>query len=157
MQKVPGRNEYLVARHADISEVMRRPDEVFSNLVFIIEDGEVRRRHAGGRPCRSRWPDLLLRPPGSHQKRRIAFEYVKPGRLAGHERLIATIVDELIDGFAPQGTVEFVSAFAVPLPTRVIIGILGFPEADAARALGWGNYDGHGNRYLPADRRQDLE
>jgi cytochrome P450 len=37
------------------------------------------------------------------------------------------------------------------------MGVLGFPPGDAAEALRWGDYDGHGNRYLPPERRQNLE
>src|SRR5438105_2988243 len=41
VHKAPGRDEYLVSRHEDIVAVMRQP-ELFSNLVFVIEDGTVR-------------------------------------------------------------------------------------------------------------------
>jgi cytochrome P450 len=37
------------------------------------------------------------------------------------------------------------------------MGILGFPASDSAEALRWGSYDGHGNRYLPPERRENME
>jgi cytochrome P450 len=156
VHKVPGRDEFLVSRHADVVDVMRRPD-VFSNLVFVIEDGVVRTaRLEDVRPDRV-GPIFSSDPPAHTKKRRIAFEFVKPGRLASYEPMIHAIVDELIDGFAAEGEVEFVRRFAVPLPTRAIMAVLGFPPEDADKALEWGDYDGHGNRYLPPGRRKNVE
>jgi len=156
VHKVPGRDEYLVSRHADIVEVMRQP-ELFSNLVFIIEDGVSRvARLEDVRPDRV-GPIFSSDPPAHTKKRRIAFEYVKPGRLRAYEPVIHAIVDELIDAFAPRGTVEFVQELAVPLPTRAIMAVLGFPPEDAEKTLAWGDYDGHGNRYLPPERRKNVE
>lgn len=157
VQRVAGRREYLVSRHADIVEVMRQP-ETFSNLVFIVEDGTVRSATVQDAARNDRiGPIFSSDPPAHTHKRKLAFEYFKPGRLAAYEPLIAQIADQLIDGFASRGEVEFVSEFAVPFPTRVIMGILGFPPEDAAKALEWGNYDGHGNRYLPPERLRGLE
>jgi cytochrome P450 len=156
VHKVPGRDEYLVSRHADIVEVMRQPD-LFSNLVFIIEDGVSRvARLDDVRPNRA-GPIFSSDPPAHTKKRRIAFEYVKPGRLQAYEPVIAGIVDELIDCFQARGEVEFVQEFAVPLPTRAIMAVLGFPPEDAEKTLAWGDYDGHGNRYLPPERRKNVE
>lgn len=155
--KVPGREEYLVSRHADIVEVMRLP-ETFSNLVFIIEDGAVRSATLADAARNDRvGPIFSADPPAHTRKRRLAFEYFKPGRLPAYEPLIAGIADRLIDAFVDRGAVEFVSEFAVPFPTRVIMGVLGFPPEDASKALAWGDYDGHGNRYLPRERLGGLE
>jgi cytochrome P450 len=156
VQKVPGRSEYLVSRHEDIVAVMRQP-EVFSNLVFVIEDGAVRNATLeDARPGRV-GPIFSADPPSHTHKRKLAFEFFKPGRLPAYKPAIAAAVDDLIDGFASTGRCEFVSEFATPLPTRAIFGILGLPEEDAAKALRWGDYDGHGNRYQPPARRANLE
>lgn len=156
VQRVPGREEYLVSRHADVVSVMRRP-ETFSNLVFIIEDGVVRGATVADAARNDRvGPIFSSDPPAHTRKRRVAFDYFKPGRLAGYEELIARTADGLIDSFADRGSAELVSEFAIPFPTRVILGILGFPPEDAARALEWGDYDGHGNRYLPPERLAGL-
>jgi cytochrome P450 len=156
VHRVPGRAEYLVSRHADIVHVMRQP-EVFSNLVFVIEDGAVRAaRLEDVRPDRV-GPIFSSDPPAHTRKRTLGFEYFKPGRLPGYEPLMVAIADELIDAFADASEVEFVSAFAMPFPTRVVMGILGFPAEDSREALRWGSYDGHGNRYLPPERRENME
>jgi cytochrome P450 len=154
--KVPGRDEYLVSRHADVVAVMKQP-ETFSNLVFVIEDGSVRAATlADVRPDRV-GPIFSADPPAHTHKRKLAFEHFKPGRLPEYEPMIAAATDELIDAFAARGTCEFVSELATPLPTRAIFGILGLPPEDAAKALRWGDYDGHGNRYQPPERRAGLE
>jgi cytochrome P450 len=156
VHKVPGREEFLVSRHADVTDIMRRP-EVFSNLVFIIEDGVSRAATLADVVPDRVGPIFSSDPPAHTKKRRLAFEHVKPAVLASYESLVVAIVDDLIDTFAGRGEVEFVSEFATLLPTQVILAVLGFPRRDAARALAWGNYDGHGNRYLPPERRQDVE
>ena len=157
VHKVPGREEYVVSRHEDIASVMRRP-ETFSNLVFVIEDGAVRSATLEDAARNDRVGPIFSSDPPSHtRKRRIAFEYFKPGRLAAYEPLIRAVAHELIDRFAARGEAELVSEFAIPFPTRVIMGILGFPAQDASRALEWGDYDGHGNRYLPRERLSGLE
>lgn len=154
--KVPGRDEYLISRHEDIVAVMKQ-SEVFSNLVFLIEDGAVRAATLDDvRPDRV-GPIFSADPPAHTRKRKLAFEYFKPGRLPAYEPMIAAVADELIDAFAGAGSCEFVSELATPLPTRAIFGILGLPPADAANALRWGDYDGHGNRYQPPERRAGLE
>jgi cytochrome P450 len=38
------------------------------------------------------------------------------------------LADELVDGFAPAGACEFVTAFAEPYAARVVTRLLGFPE-----------------------------
>lgn len=154
--KVPGRDEFLVSRHEDVVHVMKQP-EAFSNLVFLIEDGAVRTATlADVRPDRA-GPIFSADPPSHTHKRKLAFEYLKPGRLPGYEPMIAAAADQLIDAFASRGCCEFVAELATPLPTRAIFGILGLPVEDAAKALRWGDYDGHGNRYQPPERRAGLE
>lgn len=50
---------------------------------------------------------------------------------------ITAIVDELIDGFANSGTVEFVTEFAQPLPLLIIAGQLGVPLEDLPKFRIW--------------------
>jgi cytochrome P450 len=45
---------------------------------------------------------------------------------------IRALADRLIDGLAGRGGADFLADFAAPLPARLIAGILGIPEAEAA-------------------------
>ena len=156
VHRVPGRNEYLVSRHEDIVAVMRQPD-LFSNLVFLTEGGNVRAATLADVNPRRVGPIFSSDPPAHTLKRRLAFEYFKPARLPSYAPLITECVDGMIDRFIERGTVEFVSEFAMLLPIKAILGILDFPEDALARALVWSTYDGHGNRYQEAERRSSLE
>jgi cytochrome P450 len=50
---------------------------------------------------------------------------------------IAVIVDQLIDGFAGRGSVEFVTEFAQPLPLLIIAKQLGVPLEDLPKFRTW--------------------
>ncbi len=67
--------------------------------------------------------------------------------MPGWEDFIRIQVDDLIDGFAGEPEVEFISRFASPLPARVVFHILGLPAEDLPRADIWARYDGQGTRY----------
>ena len=80
----------------------------------------------------------------------------------GHypDEVITPIANELIDGFADRGEVEFVSEFAEPLSTRVVKRTLGLADiADetlrrwfAELALGAANFEGDPEKQAVADK-----
>src|SRR6185295_14289625 len=51
--------------------------------------------------------------------------------------LIARVLDELIDSFAPLGRVDFVRRLTFAFPVCVIARILGLPERDAEQFQRW--------------------
>jgi len=53
------------------------------------------------------------------------------------EPFIRGLVDELIDSFIDEGEIDFVQRFAIPLPMRMICGVLGFPAEDLERLKTW--------------------
>jgi cytochrome P450 len=50
---------------------------------------------------------------------------------------VGPLADELIDRFVDDGTVEFMSRFADPLPSIAICRFLGIPEERSAEVMGW--------------------
>jgi cytochrome P450 len=50
---------------------------------------------------------------------------------------VAEIVDNLLDKIIPDGQSELMRDFAIPLPMMVICELLGIPETDHERVLGW--------------------
>lgn len=81
---------------------------------------------------------LLSLPPRHGAMRRLVQGWFMPGEVAKLDALITGIADRLIDEAAAQdGPVDFVSAVAVPLPLYVIADLVGIPEADRKRLLGW--------------------
>ena len=55
-----------------------------------------------------------------------------------HREMITRRVDALIDKLPSAGEVDFVQAFARPLPQQVMAEVLGFPESDIPQLAAWG-------------------
>lgn len=74
------------------------------------------------------------------QSKRELFEYFRPDRLAGLQATIREITDDQLDVALRGGPAfDFVEEFAVPVPLRVIMSMVGIPQADHRQVLGWLN------------------
>ena len=148
--KVPGRDEYLVARHVDVLHVLKHPD-VFSNA--LARQG--RKHSSGSHEERGEDASTIASDPPEHKaKRALCFRGFTPGRLRDYEPRIEAIVDDLIDEFVERGEVEFVSEFANPLPILVFCALFfGDAREDYDRFRRWALLEGSGIRYLPAERQ----
>ncbi|MEU6589806.1 cytochrome P450 [Streptomyces sp. NPDC046881] len=74
---------------------------------------------------------LGLDDPEHHQQRRMLIPSFTVKRAAALRPWIQRIVDDLLDTVIDQGPpAELVSAFALPVPSMVICGLLGVPYAD---------------------------
>lgn len=67
-------------------------------------------------------------PPYHTTVRKLLASAFTPRKLAEMEPLITNIVDTLLDDLDGAGDVDFVTAFAMRLPTEVISFMLGVPE-----------------------------
>ncbi|HZQ03055.1 MAG TPA: cytochrome P450 [Gaiellaceae bacterium] len=77
-----------------------------------------------------RFPGMVeLDPPVHTRYRTLVNLAFTPRRVAAYEPRIRELADGLIDAF-PAGRVEFMRAFALPLPGAVIGEVLGLPAAD---------------------------
>lgn len=77
-----------------------------------------------------RFPGMVeLDPPAHTRYRNLVNVAFTPRRVAGYEPRIREITTELIDAF-PDGHVEFMRAFASPLPGSVIGEVLALPAHD---------------------------
>src|SRR3954454_3969162 len=79
---------------------------------------------------------MVFRDPPDHTRlRRAMHAAFTPPAIAALRPTIERVVDELLDGM--PGEVEFVEAFAVPLPALVVAELLGLPRADHDRFRAW--------------------
>jgi len=130
--QMPGTNTYVLTKYEDIQDVLRRTDVFMrgaseatpssgaSNLVKEIYEAKG-------------WPraSVLGSNPPAHKKYRdIADPFFTPAGAEKRRGMITSLVNELIDEMAPLHTTEFVAAFAMPLPVRVITLMMGFQLAD---------------------------
>lgn len=157
VHRVPGREEFLLTRYEDVCAVLADPETFSSTVAERLPDGtiiaaslEFARSRDGIRPLQQ------ADPPEHALKRRVAFDCMKPNRVAAFEPTLARIVDGLIDRFAGAGEVDFVERFATPLPALVMHAFLGLPEEDASLAEMWGRYEGQATRYHDPDRREAI-
>ncbi|HEY2812362.1 MAG TPA: cytochrome P450 [Acidimicrobiales bacterium] len=78
---------------------------------------------------------LSVDPPDHSRLRRLVSAAFTPRRVEQLRPRVAAIVDDLLDdiaGAGPEARVDFVTAFAFPLPFTVICELLGVPEPDRA-------------------------
>jgi cytochrome P450 len=74
-------------------------------------------------------------PPDHKTYRKLFDPMFAPRTIAALEPTIRSTVNELIDGFIDDGGCVFDEAFAVPLPTRVFLTLMGLPLDDATELL----------------------
>jgi len=131
--RVPGTNMFVLTRYDDIAMVVRNSAQ-FSNEAD---------RH-GGEPLllcpearaifdQKGWPKAfpLSGDPPEHKRFRALVNHFFTGeRLEASRALIERHVHRLIDQLPQQGEVEFIAAFAEPLPAAVIADLLGLPQED---------------------------
>ncbi|MFD6634225.1 cytochrome P450 [Micromonospora chalcea] len=81
---------------------------------------------------------LRTNPPDHSRMRRLAAGAFTPRRIAAMREVVQAQADELIDAMlAAEGPVDFMAAFAYPLPVGVICALLGVPVADRPLFRRW--------------------
>ncbi|KQY55484.1 cytochrome P450 [Nocardioides sp. Root140] len=85
------------------------------------------------------WKETLLSLEGEDHSRlrRLLMPAFRNKTIAAMRPRFQALANELIDGFAPRGEVEFVSEFAEPYAARIICVLLGLPEDDWAQVAHW--------------------
>lgn len=138
--RVPGTSMYVLTRYADIHHVVRRSD-LFSNE-HVKHGGEPLLLHATARDHYAahgweRVHPISSDPPVHKHYRALVDPFFQGKGLARVRGFVETTTHRLIDGFAGAGEVEFVAAFAMPLPVTVITWLIGFPLADMPKLKDW--------------------
>jgi cytochrome P450 len=118
---------WVMTRYDDISEAMRTP-EIFSSQCVNIpptigQDGPM--------------IPLEIDPPDHTTYRQIMTPLFSPTRMRKLEPEIRELVLTLIDNIGDATEIDFVTAFAKELPTRVFLKLMGWPETDADRLNDW--------------------
>jgi cytochrome P450 len=129
---------WYVTRYDDIVAVTKDPER-FSSADSV--DASLDRSVETLQAIKESWlshSSLTNNDPPSHTTvRRVVNKAFHRRSRDELERRIRAIATDLLDGFAEDGRIEFVSRFAVPLPLRVILNLLGAPETDQAKLKQW--------------------
>jgi cytochrome P450 len=75
-------------------------------------------------------------PPHHTHLRRLVNKAFSPQRITSLVEWCGQIVNELVDSLG-SGSVELISSYAVPLPMRIIAGMLGIPDSDYPSFKRW--------------------
>ncbi len=130
---------WAVAGHAEVSRV-----EV---------DWETFCSALGSRP-ESSVPSMINADPPDHtRRRRIVSSGFTPRRVQAHETFLRSTVTELIDAVVDEGSCDFVTDIAKPIPLRMIAALMGLPAADEDKLLHWSDLFATGG----ADIRAQVE
>jgi len=132
--RVPGTAMYVVSRYDDVLNVLRH-QETFPTGVNTSRTTVAREVYET-----KGWPritPLSVNPPDHRHYRALVDGFFDGRGSLRWKPFVAATIDELIDGFASDGSVELVERMALPLPVRVITHILGFPAADIPRLKAW--------------------
>ncbi|KAA9153970.1 cytochrome P450 [Amycolatopsis acidicola] len=118
---------WVFTRYEDIHRIVRDP-EVFSSECVNIpptigQDGPM--------------IPLEVDPPDHTVYRQLLTPLFSPTRMAAIEPEVRKIVNELLDEMAGQERVDFITAFAKPLPTKVFLTLMGWPLSDAPKFHHW--------------------
>ncbi|MGH6972491.1 MAG: cytochrome P450, partial [Caulobacteraceae bacterium] len=130
---------WVVTRHADILEASRQNDLFHSgdlSTTFTDLQGEARvRQMTGGSPHLVR--TLVQMDAPDHPKYRILSQsWFLPQNIRRLEERIRQIARQHVDRMAELGgACDFARDIAVTYPLRVIMEVLGVPEADEPRML----------------------
>jgi|TARA_R110002110_G_scaffold58663_2_gene166728 cytochrome P450 len=133
--QIPGTTTYVVSRYADVMHVLRHQD------VFPSGTGLTNRHSGAVQVYQERGWDriapLSLNPPEHREYRKLVDHFFDATGSALYAEMIQAMIDELIDDFVGDGQTDFMQAFALPLPVRMITRILGFPDEDIDRLKAW--------------------
>jgi len=143
---VPGASLYLITRYDDVVEVVRDPDTFSSEFdtsshmssELAQRMADLRRSEGGYPPVRTM---LTADPPAHTRFRRLISKAFTPKVIADLESTIREITIGLIDAMlaasADGSALDFVEAFAVPLPVTVIAKALNVPDDRLADFKRW--------------------
>lgn len=164
----PDRDAFILTRHADISLVVRDWARFPPTLSLLLDQIGKQGGLAQDMPDIDAMVNsmLTLRPTPElwrAHRQELTDPWVGPG--AGrHTAMIEGHVDALIDEWIDNPAVEFVEAFARPLPQRTMACVLGFPLEDVPQLAIWGGAQvmsfvhgcGHNNKLTPEQTREKF-
>jgi cytochrome P450 len=132
--RVPETELYVVTRYADVMHVLRHQD-VFPTGTSIYRSSAAREVYE--RRGWSRITPLSINPPEHRHYRAIVDPHFDAQGAERWRPEIERVIEELLTAVEGEGHCELVSAFALPLPVRIITRMLGFPEEDIPHLKAW--------------------
>ena len=132
---------YLVTRHDLVLSILRDPatySSMFGGASMPLPPDARAKMAAVMAEGYPRVPTMLTADMPDHTRyRRLVSKAFTPKVIAELEPVIRGITVRLIDSWINDGSIEFVTQFAVPLPVEVIAHALNVPESRMADFKRW--------------------
>jgi cytochrome P450 len=119
---------YFLTRHADVELVYKH------RAMSSDKRAEFKPKFGDGPLYRHHTTSLVFNDAPYHTRvRRLLAGAFSPRKLAELEPLVRSIVSRLLQGLEGEKELDFIEAFAAPLPTEVIGVMLAIPPAERPR------------------------
>ena len=140
--QMPGTGWFVVTRHADVAEVVRKPETYSMRVGEKLANPYQRDREVHRIFKQDGWPNpgsLSTDPPVHAKYRSIVDVSFTAKRVRAMAPTIEKLCHELVDRFVGRGgsSVEIIREFTYPLPMTVIAERLGLPLGDLPRLKAW--------------------
>jgi cytochrome P450 len=112
----------------------------YADILEVVHDTETFTSTKGVQLPKMPFPALIpieVDPPAHRSYRRILNPPLSPSSVAPMEPAIREMAVGLISDFDGEAEVDFCSAYAIPLPKRLAIRLIGFPEEDLDKLDNW--------------------
>jgi cytochrome P450 len=131
---------WIVTRHQDVVAVLLDHARFSSHRMAYLDahaSAEKRQSLEAYFAMLSRW--LVFIDPPDHTRLRLLMQRASftPRQLMAWRPRIQALVDDLLAQIEPGKPVDFVQAFAFPLPVLVMSELLGFPAEDREQVRLW--------------------
>ena len=129
---------WVVTRYDDVQRILQQPTLFSSDRFRRIGPEFVSRRPDVEEIARVLRDWAVYRDPPDHTRLRgLLTKAFTPRRVELMQTRIREIVDALLTRIEDDPEVDFIAAFAFPLPATVIGGLLGVPPADLPQMKTW--------------------
>ena len=154
----PHTGVYFVSTHDLVVEVAKN-EKLFSNKFALMQSSDRQDRDEELHNIRKQgFPSvetmLTQDPPEQRRYRSLCQKPFSASSVARLEPYIAGLANELIDNFIDDGKCNWMNAFAVPMPVRMIAYILGVPIDDLDLFKEWS--DASVYQFAAGQERQEL-
>lgn len=123
------REFWAILRYADVRHISTQPELFISSKGITIPDPGFKAVQPGSM--------IFTDPPAHRHVRRLVLGAFTHRQINGIEPWVTAMVDEIIDRVPTDVTIDFAEHLAAPLPTRIILELLGAPQEDWARFRTW--------------------
>ena len=134
---IEGTPIYLVARHADVMEVLARQDEFSNTIQDVLYDIDADAAPSGS--AEGSAADVLATadPPRHTAHRALVSTAFTNRRVADLEPFVRAMVERLLAPALGAGMVEWMGTVALPVPLTVMGRLLELPPEDLSRLQRW--------------------